>query len=64
MFLIKNVDLLYGSGYLKNDNNRLNLGFKNLLEEQNEEYLHHFKNPTNQLLKRFYISKWKTILII
>ena len=40
MLLIKNDEhLLKECGFLKSDINRLNLEFKNILMEQNEEYL-------------------------
>ena len=40
MSLIRNdVELLQECGYLKDDINRLCLEFKNILMEQNEEYL-------------------------
>ena len=45
MFLIKNdVDLINACGFLRNDINRLNIQFKNLLMEQNEEDLNYNKN--------------------
>ena len=45
MFLIKNdVDLLTECGYLKNDISRFCEDFKNLLSEQNEDYLNYVKN--------------------
>ena len=45
MFLIKNnVDLLSECGYLKNDIKRLNLEFKKILMEQNEDYLDFIKD--------------------
>ena len=44
MFLIKNDnDLLTECGFLKDDITRLNLEFKDILMEQNEEYLNYIK---------------------
>ena len=43
-FSIQNdKNLLNEIGFSKNDNNRLNLEFKNILLEQNEEYLYYIK---------------------
>ena len=54
VFLIENdVDLLNEYGYLKNDTNRLNLEFKNVLIEQNEEFLDYIKNEEESIGEKF-----------
>ena len=53
IFLNKNdSDLLNECEFLKNDNNRLNLEFENLLIEQNEEYLDQIKNEEESKIER------------
>ena len=53
MFLIKNDnDLLTECGFLKDDINRLNLEFKNILMEQNEEYLDYIKNEEESIIEK------------
>ena len=53
MFLTKNdVDLLNECGYIKNDINRLNLAFKNILMEQYEEYLDYIKNEEDSIIEK------------
>ena len=50
IFLIKNYsDLLKECGFLKSDINRLSLQFKNILIEQNEDYLNHMKNEEESI---------------
>ena len=45
IFLIQNdKNLLHEVGFSERDINRLNLEFKNILIEQNEEYLDYIKN--------------------
>ena len=52
MFLIKNDDdLLTECGLLKDDINHLNLEFKNILMEQNEEYLDYIKNEEESIIE-------------
>ena len=52
IFLIKNdEDLLNECGYLKNGNNRLNLEFRIILMEQNEEHLDCIKNEEESLFE-------------
>ena len=54
MFLIKkDEDFLKECGFLKSDINSLNLEFKNVLMEQNEEYLNHIKNEEEAVIERF-----------
>ena len=54
IFLIKNDnDLLTECGFLKDDINRLNKEFKNILIEQNEEYLDYIKNEEESIVERF-----------
>ena len=53
MFLIKNdADFVRECGFLKNDNNRLCLDFKNILLEQNEDYLDYNKNEEEAIIER------------
>ena len=52
---IKNdVDLIKECGYLKKDINPLNLECKNILMEQNEEYLDHIKNQEESKIEKKY----------
>ena len=54
MFLIKNDEnLIKECGFLKSDINRLNLEFKNILMEHNEENLNHIKNEEEAVIERF-----------
>ena len=53
IFLIKSdIDLLYENGFLKNDNNRLNIEFKKILLDQSEEYLNHVKNQEESITEK------------
>ena len=53
IFLIQNdKNLLKEIGCSKNDINRLNLEFKNILIEQNEEYLAYIKNQEESIIER------------
>ena len=53
MFLIKNYyDLLKECGFLKSDIGRLCLEFKNILIEQNEEYLDYIKIEEESSIER------------
>ena len=53
MFLIKNDNaLLTECGFLKDDINCLNLEFKNILMEQNEEYLDYIKNEAESIIEK------------
>ena len=55
-FLIKNdVDLLNECVYLKNDISRLNLEFKNILVEQNEDNLDYIKNQEESKIEKIFI---------
>ena len=52
-FLIKNdADLLNECGYFKNDINSLNKQLKNILMEQNEEYLDHIKTREESIIEK------------
>ena len=54
IFLIQNdKNLLREVGFSKNDIDRLNLDFKNILIEQNEEYLDYIKNEEESILEKF-----------
>ena len=54
IFLIKNDDdLLKECGFLKSDINRLIKECKNILTEQNEEYLDYTKNQEESVVERF-----------
>ena len=46
------VDLLSECGFQKNDITRLSLDFKNILLEQNEDYLGYFKNEEESILEK------------
>ena len=53
IFLIQNdKNLLKEIGFSKNDINHLNLEFKNILIEQNEEYLAYIKNQEESIIER------------
>ena len=53
MFLFKNdIDLLTECGFLKVDNNHLCTNFKNILQEQNEEYLAYMKNQEESFIEK------------
>ena len=53
VFLIQNdKNLLQEIGFNKNDINQLNLEFKNILLEQNEEYLDYIKNEEESIIER------------
>ena len=52
--LIKNdFHLLNECGFLKKDINRFKLDFKNILMEQNEEYLDYIKNEEESIIEKF-----------
>ena len=54
MFLIKNDnDLSTKCGFLKNDITSLNKLLRNILMEQNEEYLDHIKNQGESIIQKF-----------
>ena len=54
IFLIQNdYNLLQEIGFNKNDINRLSIEFKNILLEQNEEYLDYIKNEEESILEKF-----------
>ena len=54
IFLIQNAkNLLNEIGFSKNDINRLNIEFKNILLEQNEEYLDYIRNEEESILEKF-----------
>ena len=54
IFLIKNDEtLLREVGFSESDINRLNLEFKNILLELNEDYLGHIKNQEESILEKF-----------
>ena len=53
MFLIKDdKNLIKEVDFSKNDINLLSLEFKNILIEQNEEYLDYIKNEEESILER------------
>ena len=53
LFLIKNdKDILKECWLLKSDINRICLEFKNILIEQNEEYLDYIKNEEESIIER------------
>ena len=53
IFLIQNdKNLLKEIGFSKNDINLLNLEFKNILIEQNEEYYSYVKNQEESIIER------------
>ena len=54
IFLIQNDEnLIKEIGFSKNDINLLNLEFKNILLEENEDYLSYMKNEEESLLEKF-----------
>ena len=54
IFLIQNdKNLLKEIGVSKNDINRLNLEFENILIEQHEEYFEYIKNEEESFLEEF-----------
>ena len=54
IFLIQNdQNLLKEIGFSKNDINLLNLEFKNILTEQNEDFLSYIKNQEESILEKF-----------
>ena len=54
IFLIQNdKNLLKEIGFSKNDINFLNIEFKNILLEQNEEYLDYIRNEEESILEKF-----------
>ena len=54
IFLIQNDNnLLKEIGFSKNNINLLNLEFKNILLELNEEYLDYIKNEEESIIERF-----------
>ena len=52
ILIINDKDFLKKCGYLKSDIDCLCLEFKNLLIEQNEEYLEYFKNEEESIIER------------
>ena len=57
VFLIQNdKKLLKEIGFSKNDINRLNLEFKNILSEGYEEYLDYIKNEEESVIEKFLIK--------
>ena len=54
IFLIQNdKNFLKEIGFSKNDINLLNLEFKNILTEQNEDFLSYIKNQEESILEKF-----------
>ena len=54
LFLIQNdKNLLKEIGFSKNDNNLLNLEFKNILLEEYENYLDYIKHQEESILEKF-----------
>ena len=54
IFLINNnKNLLKEIGFSKNDINRLNLEFKNILLEEHEDYLDYIKNEEELVIEKF-----------
>ena len=63
--LIQNdKNLLKEIGFSKNDINQLNLEFKDVLIEQNEDFLSYIKNQEESIIEEFWISKWKLLSIL
>ena len=57
-YLIKNdVDFSKECGFLMSDISRLNLEFKNILLEQNEEHLDYIKNEEESIFERILSKK-------
>ena len=57
IFLIQNDKfLLKEIGFIKNDINRLNLEFKNILLEEFENYLDYIKNQEESILEKILIK--------
>ena len=55
IFLIKNDNnFLQECGFLMSDINSLNKEFKNILTEQNDEYLSYIKNEEESLIEDFW----------
>ena len=55
LFLIKNDNkFLQECGFLMSDINILNKEFKNILTEQNDEYLSYIKNEEESLIEDFF----------
>ena len=55
MLLIENDNkFLQECGFLESDNDSLNKEFKNILTEQNEEYLSYIRNEEEMLIQRFF----------
>ena len=53
IFLIQNVkNLLKEIGFSKDNINRLNLEFKNILLDQNEQYLDYIRNEEESIIER------------
>ena len=53
IFLIQNdKNLLEETAFKKNDIDRLNLEFKNILIEQHEKYLYHVKNIEESIIEK------------
>ena len=58
IFLIKNDSkFLQECGFLMSDINSLNKEFKNILTEQNDEYLSYIKNEEESLIEDFFLNK-------
>ena len=57
IFLIQNdKNLLKEIGFSKNDINRLNIDFKNILIEEFEDYLSYIKNEEESILEKILIK--------
>ena len=53
MFLIQNDKILLNEiGFSQRDINRLSIEFKNILIEEFEDYLDHFKNEEESIIER------------
>ena len=64
IFLIQNdKNFLEEIGFNKNDINRLNLEFKNILVEQHEIYSDDIKDQEESILEKF-LNKWNNISIL
>ena len=54
LFLIKNDKVfLLEIGLSERENNRLNLGFKNIVLEQQEKYMDYVKNEDESVIEKF-----------